>query len=154
MIRITIIAGLAFAAASANAQVDVCNGPVNIPTKDAVAARTARCWLKVAGRLLVNKRCNIDVSPDLHGGGITAGKYQVVWGVIVGSKGNDGYTAKWNRGNGSEPHEALGHASYRKRGSADSWYNRRFEMCMSDYLACRCKSNEYYGCHPQAREAN
>jgi hypothetical protein len=28
------------------------------------------------------------------------------------------------------------------------YHNRRFEMCASDYLTCKCGPNELYGCMP------
>jgi hypothetical protein len=35
-----------------------------IPTDDEVQARTAKCLLSIDGKLLVNERCNLNVSPD------------------------------------------------------------------------------------------
>lgn len=155
MIRVVIIAALALAARSASAQSaqeEVCKGPINIPTSDEVAAQTAQCLLKIDGKLLINGRCKVSVSPDGRGFYLDAGTYQAGVSLTLDRKGAPTVlTASWNRGSGraleSWHWPSLGRVvSNDEWESRVCWRNRRFEMCMSDYLTCECRPNEYYHC--------
>jgi hypothetical protein len=100
-----------------------------IPTDDEVQAQTAKCLLSIDGRLLVNARCNFNVSPDGHATFLDAGKYYIEVNVDNGPKGNGMAMASWNRGTGRSDHLAsLGPATWFERSGATCSRNRRFEM--------------------------
>lgn len=81
MMRIAIVGALLLATDLA-ASAENCT----IPTDDPVAAQTAKCLLSVDGRLLVNERCNLSVSPDTHGSTLDAEDYVEV-NVIASERG-------------------------------------------------------------------
>jgi hypothetical protein len=108
-------------------------------------ARTARCLLSIDGRVLVNQRCSYHVSPDGHDYILDTGQYYATVEVIP----DVGVIASWNRGSGrSDQLRSLGPVTGFNRTGADCYHNRRFEMCASDYLTCKCGPDELYGCKP------
>jgi hypothetical protein len=142
MERIVIIAALLPAILVAGAKAESCT----IPTDDVVKARTAKCLLSIDGRLLVNERCNFRVSPEGHATTLDAGKYYVEVNVIAKGRGTVAI-AFWNRGSGrSDQLSLLGPVTSFERSGAYCFRNRRFEMCASDFLTCKCGPQEDYGC--------
>ncbi|MGJ4905328.1 hypothetical protein ACQR0V_27430 [Bradyrhizobium sp. HKCCYLS2058] len=116
-----------------------------IPTDNEREVRTAKCLLNVDGKLLVNERCNFHVSPDGHRTTLDAGKYY--FEVVTPVGGQRGEIARWNRGSGrSDQLVTLGPAFGLDRTDAFCYHNRRFEMCGSEYMTCKCSLNEEYGC--------
>ncbi len=89
--RIAIITALLLAT-GARASAESCT----IPTDDEVQARTAQCLLSIDGKLLVNERCNFNVSPDGHASILDAGRYYAAVKVTP----NGVAIASWNRGSG------------------------------------------------------
>jgi hypothetical protein len=104
--------------------------------------------LSIDGRLLVNERCKFNVSPDGHSTTLDAGKYYAEVNVIARERGNM-TIAFWNGGSGrSDQLTPLGPVTGFDRSGAYCYHNRRFEMCASDYLTCKCGPDEFYGCKP------
>jgi hypothetical protein len=88
------------------------------------------------------------VSPDGHGTTLDAGKYYVELNVIARTSSNV-TMAFWNRGSGrSDQQTSLGPVTGFDRSDAYCFRNRRFEMCASEYLTCKCGPEEYYGASP------
>ena len=116
-----------------------------IPTDDVVQARTARCLLSIDGMLLVDDRCNFRVSPDGHRTTLDAGKDYAE--VNVTPRG--AAIGFWNRGIGRRDRlTSLGLVTGFDSTGAYCYHGRRFDMCASDYLTCKCGPNELYGCMP------
>jgi hypothetical protein len=140
MIRIAIIAPLLLATGmGANAEICI------IPTDDVVQARTAKCLLSIDGMLLVDDRCNFRVSPDGHRTTLDAGQDYAE--VNVTPRG--AAIGFWNRGVGRRDRlTSLGLVTRVDSTGAYCYHNRRFDMCASDYLTCKCGPNELYGCMP------
>jgi len=140
-----MIAVLLLATTGAGASSESCT----IPTDDEVQAQTPQCLLNIDGLLLVNERCNFNVSPDGHATIIDAGRYYVAVNVDNGPGGKGRIMASWNRGSGrSDRLSSLGPATSFDRSGTLCFHNRRFEMCVSDYLTCKCKEEGEYGCRP------
>jgi len=148
MKQMAIAAVLLVATGTTTANAENCN----IPTDYMVQAQTAKCLLSIDGRLLVNERCKFNVSPEGHATVLDAGKHYVEVNVIA--KTSTTVTiAFWNRGSGrSNQLTSLGPVTWFNRSGADCFRNRRFEMCTSEYLTCKCGQDEYYGCKPADAE--
>jgi hypothetical protein len=125
----------------ANAGAENCT----IPTDDEVQARTAQCLLSVDSTAIISERCNFRVSPDGHSTTLDAGKYYAE--VNITSRGVA--VALWNRGSGrSDQLTSLGSVTPFDRNGAYCYRNRRFELCASNYLTCKCGPDEQSGCKP------
>jgi TPR repeat protein len=120
-----------------------------IPTNNEVAARTARCFLRVDGKLIIKDRCNFNVSPDGRATVFVAGKYHAEVMVTLDHHGSPSIvTAKWNEGSGrNAPLTSLGSVIESNKDGI-CFRNRRVEMCASEFLTCKCGPDEYYGCLP------
>ena len=96
--------------------------------------------------LLVDDRCNFRVSPDGHRTTLDAGKHYAE--VNVTPRG--AAIGFWNRGIGRRDRlTSLGLVTRFDSSGAYCYHNRRFEMCASDYLTCKCgPTNSMAACPP------
>lgn len=137
---LTVLVTLLLVGVSASAQ--VCNVPMDLGPE----ARTAKCLLNIDGRLIIDQRCNFSVSPDGHLTIIDAGKQYAEVRVKTGGGAALGW---WNGGSGRSDHlVSFGPVEVFDRAGSDCYRNRRFELCTSEYLTCRCRERETDRCLP------
>jgi hypothetical protein len=109
--------------------------------RDEALADTAMCVLTLNAKVVLNERCRIAVAAEAKERVIDAGKYVVVILSAAPDRNNKvTLMAKWNNGDGrTDDLRLLGPVTTFRRGAADCYQNqaKRFELCVSDYMACR-----------------
>ena len=112
----------------------------DVRVRDETLADTAMCVLTLNTKVVLNERCRIAVAPGGKEHVIDAGKYVVIVSSGLDRNNKATLTVKWNNGDGrTDDLRALGPVTTVKRGAADCYQNqaKRFELCVSDFMACR-----------------
>lgn len=108
--------------------------------RDEMLADTAMCVLNLNSKVALNERCRIALAPGGKERVIDAGKYLVIISAVVDKNNKATLVAKWNNGDGrTDDLRSLGPVTTLKRGAADCYQNqnKHFELCVSDFMACR-----------------
>jgi hypothetical protein len=111
-----------------------------VRVRDVTLADTAMCVLSLNTKVVLNERCRIAVTADAKERVIDAGKYVVILSAAPDRTNKITSTAKWNNGDGrTDDLRVLGPVTTVRRGAADCYQNqaKRFELCVSDFMACR-----------------
>jgi hypothetical protein len=135
-----IVAALVLCVPAA-AQTDPDSDCKELRVRDEALADTAMCVLTLNAKVVLNERCRIAVAAEAKERVIDAGKYVVVILSAAPDRNNKvTLMAKWNNGDGrTDDLRVLGPVTTVRRGAADCYQNqaKRFELCVSDYMACR-----------------
>jgi hypothetical protein len=111
-----------------------------VRVRDETLADTAMCVLNLNAQVVVNERCRIAVAAETKERVIDAGKYIVILSAAADRNNKVTLTAKLNSGDGrADDLRVLGPVTTVRRGAADCYRNqaKRFELCVSDFMACR-----------------
>jgi len=111
-----------------------------VRVRDETLADTAMCVLNLNAKVVVNERCRIAAAVETKERVIDAGKYVVILSSAPDRNNKVTLTAKWNGGDGrTDDLRVLGPVTTVRRGAADCFQNqaKRFELCVSDFIACR-----------------
>jgi len=111
-----------------------------VRVRDQSLADTAMCVLNLNAKVVVNERCRLAVAAEAKERVIDAGKYVVILSSVPDKNNKMTVTAKWNNGDGrTDDLRVLGPVTTARRGTADCYQNqaKRFELCLSDLMACR-----------------
>ena len=111
-----------------------------VRVRDETLADTAMCVLNLNAKVVLNERCRIAVAAEAKERVIDAGKYVVILSAAPERNNRVTLMAKWNNGDGrTDDLRVLGPVTTVRRGTADCYQNpaKRFELCVSDYMACR-----------------
>jgi hypothetical protein len=111
-----------------------------VRVRDVTLADTAMCVLNLNAKVVLNERCRIAVAAEAKERVIDAGKYVVILSAVPDRNNKVILTAKWNNGDGrTDDLRVLGPVTTVRRGAADCYQNqaKRFELCVSDFMACR-----------------
>src|SRR6516225_3567353 len=111
-----------------------------VRVRDETLADTAMCVLNLNAQVVVNERCRIAVAAETKERVIDAGKYIVILSAVPDRNNKVTLTAKLNSGDGrADDLRVLGPVTTLRRGAADCYRNqaKRFELCVSDFMACR-----------------
>jgi hypothetical protein len=125
---------------SAAAQNDPDTDCKEVRVRDETLADTAICVLNLNAKVVLNERCRIAVAAEAKERVIDAGKYVVILSAAPDRNNKVTLMAKWNNGDGrTDDLRVLGPVTTVRRGAADCYQNqaKRFELCVSDYMACR-----------------
>jgi ferric-dicitrate binding protein FerR (iron transport regulator) len=111
-----------------------------VRVRDEALADTAMCVLNLNTKVVLNERCRIAVAAESKERVIDAGKYVVILSAAPDQNNRVVFTAKWNNGDGrTDDLRVLGPVTPVRRGTANCYQNqaKRFELCVSDFMACR-----------------